>query len=89
VIEMQGADVLRQADFVDILLADPEWVNAEFDAIVAAGLGTPPRFSRPVRPNRGPRDNPRRDTRPVHHPSVGDPGRAVPARQRGPPGAGG
>jgi hypothetical protein len=35
------------AEFVDVLLADDEFVRAEFDALMAAGWGTPPREELP------------------------------------------
>src|SRR4051794_352276 len=47
----------RAADgFAELVLADPEWVRAEFDALVAANFGPPPR---PVPPARRPRRRPR------------------------------
>jgi hypothetical protein len=82
---MHGASVSRQTEFADIVLADPDWVSAEFDAIVAAGFGPPPRFARPTRPNRGPLAGQRRRGRSTSHPPVGDPDATVPPRQRGPP----
>ncbi len=45
--------------FIDLVCADPEWLRAEFDAVIATGwdhpLPTRPRPRRPIRRGPGPR----------------------------------
>lgn len=75
-------------EFVDLLVADPEWVAREFDEIVAAGWGAaePPRPAerqgahRPRRPGLAVRPTP------VARPSGTHDGDPATAHQRGPPG---
>ena len=75
------------ADFVDLLIADDEWVRQEFDALVAAGWGgaKPPRPA-PEQGSRWPRrpGYPHHPT-PVHHPLDPVRGQDARAHQRGPP----
>ena len=42
----------READaaFADLICADPQWLDAEFDALIAASFGSRPRSRRPRRP---------------------------------------
>jgi hypothetical protein len=74
-------------EFVDLLVADDDWVRREFDAIVAAGwgdAGSPPQAPRQAahRPRRvGTHDRPTRVPRPSRL-LDGDPS---PAHQRSPP----
>ncbi len=74
----------READtaFADLICADPQWLDAEFDALIAASFSEPP-ASRPPAPPRFP---PRPGTPPPL--SCGPrprPGRdKLPGRQAGP-----
>ena len=108
VIEMNGASVPRTAGaglgqlpetdkrgFAELVCADPEWVRAEFDAIIAANFGaaeqpeTPRR--RPPRPARGHRDRSDHAGRRFGPPARAERGdltgtaRRVGARERSPP----
>ncbi|MCE7003866.1 hypothetical protein LWC34_13650 [Kibdelosporangium philippinense] len=68
----------RQREFAEIMLADPEWLRAEFDAIVEANFPSPaPRSHRPHRPAQPPRDR-----LPVVSPNIPC---AVEERERAPP----
>jgi hypothetical protein len=73
--------------FLDLLCSDPDLLNAEFDAIVSAGWGTPPP-DRPAVPEPA-RERPPWAMLPAAVPSwlpaLGEPN-PMPARQRGPPG---
>ena len=75
------------AEFIDLLLADDEWVADEFDAIVGAGWGgVPPPCPAPRQGTHWPRrpgcDDRPTPARPPHaQPKGGD----RPAHQRGPP----
>ena len=73
--------------WVDLLVADDEWVRREFEDIVAAGWGgaVPPRPA-PIQGSHRPR-RPRYDDRPtpVHPPVQPSPEGSALARQRGPP----
>ena len=44
----------RQADtkFAELVCADPEWLRAEFDALISASFGAPPKWPRPPAPPR-------------------------------------
>jgi hypothetical protein len=42
------------AAFADLVYSDSEWLRAEFEALMTAGFGTPPRFPRPVASDRTP-----------------------------------
>lgn len=39
-----------EVTFADVICADPEWVAAEFDALVAASFGQPPASPPPAPP---------------------------------------
>ena len=53
----------READvaFADLICSDPQWLDAEFDALIAASFGEPPGARRPRRPGsrRAPAPRPR------------------------------
>ena len=72
-------------EFLAVVYADPDWLRAEFDAIVEASWDEPPArpepCGRPVPP--GP-DAARHPDRPA---PIGRPAAAAPARERSPPGA--
>jgi len=81
-----------EARFAELICADPQWLRAEFSALVSASFGAPPAWPRPPAPPRVPPRRPatgravrpRRDTRPAQLTS-----RIRPAglrRQRSPPG---
>ena len=81
------AEGIEAVDLVDLLIGDEEWVQLEFDAIVAAGWGGAvppgPASSRESHwPRRAGRHAP---PTPVPHPPAPLPGGTAPARQRGPP----
>jgi hypothetical protein len=50
-----GELTTREADatFAELICADPQWLRAEFDALITAGFGAPPAWPRP--PTRSPR----------------------------------
>jgi hypothetical protein len=52
VIDMnhQMATPATSAGFADLICADPEWVQAEFDALIAAAFGGPPAGHTPPAP---------------------------------------
>ena len=78
------------AAFADIICADPQWLDAEFDALIAASYGQPPGSPPPAPPRLPPHPGtPARWSRPPQ------PGRIAAAftatekghgRQRSPPG---
>ena len=75
-------------EFVDLLVADDEWLRREFDAIVAAGWGgVEPPCPAPKQgahwPRRHGADN--RPTSDHHHLCGLRPGFSAPVHQRGPP----
>ncbi len=76
----------RAADgFAELVLADPAWVRAEFDAIVAANFGPPPL---PVPAGRRRREGPRPPAVlgvPRRHPGVRLLAARAPRRERAPP----
>jgi hypothetical protein len=47
----------READaaFADLICADPQWLDAEFDALIAASFGEPPAPPPPAPPRVPPR----------------------------------
>ena len=65
----------READakFAELICADPQWLRAEFDALIAAGFGAPPAWPQLPAPPRVPPQRPpvsppaalRHDTRPA------------------------
>jgi len=38
------------AKFAELICADPQWLRAEFDALIAVGFGAPPAWPRPPAP---------------------------------------
>ena len=72
--------------FADLLVSDPEWVDAEFEALIAAGFG---RIEPPLpTPSSGKSPAPRRPATPAAPPTCGDladTARRVGARERSPP----
>lgn len=47
------------AKFAELVCADPQWLDAEFHALVSAAFGAPPSWPRPPAPPRvPPRDRP-------------------------------
>jgi hypothetical protein len=48
---------VREADmaFADLICADPEWLDAEFDALIGASFGEPPAPPPPAPPRLPPR----------------------------------
>jgi hypothetical protein len=70
-----GELTTREADatFAELICADPQWLRAEFDALITAGFGAPPVWPRPPAPPQVPSDRtpanpfppPRRNTRPA------------------------
>jgi hypothetical protein len=87
-----GELTTREADamFAELICADPQWLRAEFDALMTAGFGAPPAWPRPPAPPQVPPDRtpanplppPRRSTRPA--PAAGA-ARQRHRRQRSPP----
>jgi hypothetical protein len=75
------------AEFVDLLVADDEWVDREFEALVAAGWGVvPPVGPAPGSAPRWPRrPGSRRYDTPLRPPRGLGLGSTAPAHQRGPP----
>ena len=75
------------AAFADVVYADQQWVDAEFDALISASYGEPP----PPPPPAPPRVPPRPGTPPSRRPAPGQAARTFPAtgpdhgRQRSPP----
>jgi hypothetical protein len=47
----------READmaFAELICADPQWLDAEFDALISASFGAPPAPPRPAPPRVPPR----------------------------------
>jgi hypothetical protein len=90
VIGMNLATREADAAFADLICADPQWLDAEFDALIAASFSEPPGSPPPAPPRVPPR--PGSTPPPSHRPA---PGRAtateLPAsgtkhgRQRSPP----
>jgi hypothetical protein len=77
------------SEFVELVCADPDWVRAEFDAIVAANFDpSPPHQRRPPRPDSSGPTAPARTAATVTTP-VGAPGVVLSInrwrRQRSPP----
>jgi hypothetical protein len=87
-----GELTTREADatFAELICADPQWLRAEFDALITAGFGAPPAWPRPPAPPRvpprrppaNPVPPPRRDTKPASPVRVTRRGHR---RQRSPP----
>ena len=82
----------READaaFADLICADPQWLDAEFDALIAASFGEPPAQPPPAPPRVPP--SPGSTTPPSPDPASGPAAAASPAtagpghrRQRSPP----
>jgi hypothetical protein len=50
----------READakFAELICADPQWLRAEFAALIVAGFGGPPAWPRPPAPPRVPPHRP-------------------------------
>ena len=75
------------AAFADVVYADQQWVDAEFDALISASFGEPPALPPPAPP----RVPPRPGTPPSRRPAPGPAARTFPAtgpdhgRQRSPP----
>jgi hypothetical protein len=80
----------READaaFADLICADPQWLDAEFDALIAASFGEPPAQPPPAPPRVPPSPG---STPPSPDPASGPAAAAFPAagpghgRQRSPP----
>jgi hypothetical protein len=78
------------ARFAELICTDPQWLRAEFDALIAAGFGAPPAWPHPPAPSRVPPHRspanppapPRHDTNPTPAVHVTPRGRR---RQRSPP----
>jgi hypothetical protein len=90
VIDMKD-QTAAPAEFADLILSDPEWVQAEFDALIAAAFGGPPAGPTPPAPPHVPAGR-----RPPRHPLSCRPcalppvtaarsARDVQRRQRSPP----
>jgi hypothetical protein len=47
-----------RAEFAELIFTDDQWLRAEFDALVAAGFGTPPRWPCPPAPPHRPHEAP-------------------------------
>jgi hypothetical protein len=82
----------READaaFADLICADPQWLDAEFDALISASFSEPPASSPPAPPRVPPRPGgtPPPSRRPAPGPTaVAAPAAAGPGhgRQRSPP----
>jgi len=82
----------READaaFADLICADPQWLDAEFDALIAASFGRPPAPPPPAPPRVPPRpgSTPPPSRRPAPGPlAAASRAAAGPAhgRQRSPP----
>jgi len=82
----------READaaFADLICADPQWLDAEFDALIAASFGEPPAQPPPAPPRVPP--SPGSTPPPSPDPASGPAAAASPAtagpghgRQRSPP----
>jgi hypothetical protein len=88
-----GELTTREADatFAELICADPQWLRAEFDALITAGFGTPPAWPRPPAPPRVPPSAlpPARLPRPGTAPSPSQPsgprGQGTAASARPPP----
>ena len=70
--------------FAELVLAGPAWLEAEFDAIVAANFGPPPPPSPAPRAS-GPSYPPAGRTRSRRPPRVRAPAGQCPRRERSPP----
>jgi len=82
----------READaaFADLICADPQWLDAEFDALIAASFGEPPAQPPPAPPRvpPGPGSTPPPSPDPASGPAAtASPAAAGPGhgRQRSPP----
>jgi hypothetical protein len=47
------------AKFAELIYADPQWLRAEFDALISAGYGAPPAWPRLPAPPRVPPGGPK------------------------------
>ena len=89
VISMALATREADAVFVDLICADPQWLDAEFDALIAASFSEPPASPPPAPPRVPPRPGIPRPT--CRRPSPGPVAVTSPAtrpahgRQRSPP----
>lgn len=84
-----GTHDTRPVEFVDVLMADDQWVREEFDALIAAGWGDDvPPGPEPLQGSRWPRrlGYEHRPT-PVRRPDDPRRGKVASSHQRGPPGA--
>lgn len=82
---MPGPRVRSEA-FVDLVVADEQWLRTEFDAIIAASFDEPPRSRPPVRRRAAYPRLPAGDGEAVSAPgSDGNPPRRPWRRQRSPP----
>jgi hypothetical protein len=87
-----GELTTRETDarFAELVCADPQWLRAEFDALITAGFGAPPAWPHPpapprvppYRPSANPPAPPRRGTRPTRAVQIKLPEHR---RQRSPP----
>jgi len=81
----------REAVFADLIFDDPQWLDAEFDALISASFSEPPAPSRPAPPRVPP--HPGRPTPSSRTPPPGLAAVTFPAagpgsgRQRSPPAA--
>jgi hypothetical protein len=80
----------READaaFADLICADPQWLDAEFDALIAASFGEPPAPPPPAPPRVPPRPGSTPSRRRTPGPAAAaSPAAAGPGfgRQRSPP----
>jgi hypothetical protein len=77
------------AEFADLICTDPQWLRAEFDALISASFSEPPGPPPPAPPRVPPRPGP--PAPPSRRPAPGPAGTTVPAagpeygRQRSPP----
>ncbi|HET9141791.1 hypothetical protein [Actinophytocola sp.] len=81
---MSGALATERDGFADLVCDDPDWLDAEFEAIIAANFGGRPRRPRTPRPG-GPRsgaDRPASTSRCAGHAVLP---RRYAARERAPP----
>jgi len=82
------------AKFAELICADPQWLDQEFSALMAANFTAPPAWPRPPAPPAFPPTDPSRGSPPGQHAHLARiglmrarprPGRRGPGRQRSPP----